>query len=192
MAVDKERAKKLLGIGLGVEVVSQTLGCEASYISQLLADETFRAQVAELRMENLTAATERDRSIDSLESNLISKLHDSVEYLTKPKEILQAFAVVNAAKRRGAGNMQQPAQINQTIVQLTMPTQIVQKFVTNAKGEVVEVSDSRGNSQALLTMSAQNLLGVLKDRKAAAGNEQAAAEIDSIARRLPQAILSRA
>ena len=52
--IDKERAKKLLGSGVQAEIVAATLGCEPSYISQLLSDDHFREEVIALRMATLT------------------------------------------------------------------------------------------------------------------------------------------
>jgi len=57
MLQDKDRILKLLGSGLGGEVVSATVGCDPSYISQLMADEEFRSRVLAMRIESLTADT---------------------------------------------------------------------------------------------------------------------------------------
>lgn len=150
--IDKSRALTLLGSGLGPSEVSTTLGCDPSYISQLLMDDDFRIKVLALRVENLQAATQRDRKIDSLEDEVIEKLEENLKYMTKTTDMLRAFAIINAAKRRGAqaaGDLT----LNQTIVAIQLPPAARREFITNAQGEVVQV-----DNKPTLTMPLQNLL----------------------------------
>ena len=74
--------------------------------------------------------------------------------MLRPAEILKAIQVVNAAKRRGQSA---PEHINnqQTIVNITLPTSIATKFVTNVKNQVVEAGE-----QQLLTMPSSQLLTI--------------------------------
>lgn len=181
--VDLERAKKLLGSGVQAELVAATLGCEASYISQLLADDVFREQVITLRVANLTAATERDNRIDGIEDDLLTKLKDSLDYIVKPREILAAFNVINAAKRRGAGIGQNTVQ-NNIVVQLTLPTVITQKFITNTKGEIIEV-----DGQTTVTMPPAQLLKQLASEKEMTDGIKAE-ELRALAKRLPSSVLA--
>jgi len=153
--VDKERMLKLLGNGLQPLVVANTLGCDPSYVSQALMDEDFKGRVLALRMENLNAATTRDKLIDKIEDKLLDKLNDTVEYLIKPREILGAFNIVNAAKRRGA-QVQGDVLIQNNIVSITLPPAAQEKFITNGQGEVVQVG-----ARTTITMPFQKLL---KDR----------------------------
>jgi hypothetical protein len=176
--VDKEKVKQLLGHGLSNEVVATTIGCEPSYITELLSNEEFRNAVVELRMQNLTANSERDRSIDSIEDALINKLSEAVDsgMIYKPTDVLRAFAVLNNAKRRGV-----PAHesliINQQIVNLQMPVVVTREFVTNPMGEVIETG-----GQTLVTMPAGQ---VLKQAAIAAGDRDAAAKYQKVAALLP-------
>lgn len=143
--IDRNRALQLLGTGLGPTDVGLTLGCDPSYISQLLMEDQFRTDVLELRMKNLQAATERDGKIDSLEDTIINKLKESLPYATKLRDILGAFSVLNAAKRRGArtvGSMEG----QQKIVALILPIVAKQVFITNGRGEVVQVGEQIGRA----------------------------------------------
>jgi len=150
--IDKSRALTLLGSGLGPTEVGTTLGCDPSYVSQLLMDDGFRTQVLALRIENLQAATQRDRKIDKLEDEVLEKLADNIRWMTKTNDIIRAFAIINAAKRRGAvtgGDLT----VNQTIVAISLPPAARREFITNQQGEVVQVGD-----KTTLTMPLQNLL----------------------------------
>jgi hypothetical protein len=153
--IDKSRALQLLGTGLGPTEVSTTLGCDPSYISQLLMEDEFRTQVLSLRMQHLQQASARDQKIDSLEDDVLEKLQENIKYMTKTTDIMRAFAIINNAKRRGARSSA-AINITQQIVQLTLPEAARVAFTTNATGEVVQIDD-----RPTITMPLQTLL---KDR----------------------------
>jgi len=155
------RILEMLGNGLAPVVVSSALGVSESYISQLLSEESFAHQVTGLRYANLQAATSRDRSYDSIEDTLIDKMKELLPLMYKPMEVLRAITVINAAKRRGADAPDNTV-IHQTVVQLTLPTAITSKFITNAANQVVEAGE-----QELITIAASHLthkLGALKQQ----------------------------
>lgn len=150
--IDKDKALQLLGTGLGPTEVSTTLGCDPSYISQLLMDEGFRSEVLTLRMQHLQASTRRDKEIDSIEDELLVKVRENLPYLVKWADIVRAFAIVNSAKRRGAqsaGNIN----VTQQIVNISLPEAARRVFTTNHEGVVVQVDE-----QVTTTMPLQTLL----------------------------------
>lgn len=159
MAVNQQKVKELLGQNLPVHVVASAVGCDDSYITQLLANPDFSAEVSQLRMLALTEHTRRDRKIDGIEDKLIAKLENAVDFMHKPRDILTAFNVLNAAKRRGVGS-ETNLTVNQTIVALTIPERVAKKVTINQQGEVVQVGD-----QTLVTMPTQQLLGELGKRE---------------------------
>lgn len=159
MAVNQDKIKELLGQGLANEVVAAAVGCTPSYISQLLADDAFASDVMQMRVENLARHNRKDNKLDQIEEQLIDHLAEDVtsRRIYKPHDVLKAFAVINAAKRRGASNTS-GANPQGGIVNLTMPTVVIQQFVTNAQKEVVAVGD-----KSLNTITPERLLGMLKD-----------------------------
>lgn len=166
MQQDKDRILKLLGTGLSGEVVSSTVGCDPSYISQLMSDEEFRNRVLAMRIESLTADTQRDRAIDEIEDQLIQKLKAGLEYLISTKDILRAYAIINAAKRRGA-KASDTTIVNNNIVNLILPRIVVQKYVVSKTNEVIEVE-----GKPLVTIPATRLLQERKQREESAkGNK---------------------
>jgi hypothetical protein len=166
--IQQDRVIQLLGSGLSAEVVATAVGCEPSYISQLLADDEFAKKVSELRIQNLQAATKRDNKWDEIEDKLLDKLKDSVEYIMKPREILAALATVNSAKRRGA-TAQESLTINNTVVNLTLPQKAVHNFVVNQTNQVIGVND-----QSLLTMPSMNVKSLLQQAKSLADTQNLA------------------
>lgn len=177
----EEQIKELLGQGLSNSVVASAVGCSPGLITQLLSDEIFSQEVTTLRAASLTAATKRDRSIDSIEDKLIARMHVIVDYITKPMEVVAALGAINKMVRRG-NPAQQGHVINQTIVNLNMPSQSLQSYVRNSMGEVVEVA-----GQSLVTMPAAQLLDKLKLAAQEEGNVQNRDRYDKIARTLPGA-----
>lgn len=158
-SVSVEKVKELLGNGLSNEIVATAVGVTPSYISQLMADETFAAEVVSLRTLALTDATVRDKGWDSLEKKMLTNLHELVDnkMIYKAGDVLKVLAVANNAKRRGA-TAQEALTVNKTVVTLNLPTVIVQQYKKNSLGEVVEVTAPDGQAQTLVTMPAAALM----------------------------------
>jgi hypothetical protein len=155
----------LLGSGVEPVTVAASLGLTQGRISQLLSDEYFAAQVAELRYHNLAKHNERDSEYDSIEDRLLERLRDCLPLMHRPMEILRAIQVINAAKRRGASAPEAIIE-KQSIVQLVIPIQILNKFSTNMQGQVVSVGE-----QNLLTIQSGALDGLVKKQSVVAQKE---------------------
>ena len=147
-----ERALKLLGNGVSAEQTAAALGVTPARISQLLADESFSQQVSEMKYQNLLSHSERDSQLDTLEDKLINKIEHLLPLVMRPMEAIKALQVVNGAKRRGSQGLA-GASATQNIVQIAVPTQITQKFVTNIQNQVIQAGD-----QQLLTIQSGTLL----------------------------------
>lgn len=164
--VTREKALKLLGTGLGTEIVANALGVTPQAISNLLADEAFAAQVAEIRFTSLQKHNARDDRYDELEDSLLERFKSSASMMFKPAEILRAIQVINAAKRRGVSAPEQLTHQSE-VVNLTLPTQIVQHFTTNIQNQVITAG-----AQELLTVQAGTLLHTTKQRIAQRETQQ--------------------
>lgn len=161
--IDKDRGLKLLGSGLGPTDVATALGCDPSFVSQWLMDDSFRAQVLAQRMEALQEQTVRDGKINAIEDELIDKLQANIQWITKPRDLLAAFNIVNAAKRRGAQAAGSTIDVNMKIVSIQLPAVARKHFIPqiNASGEIVAVGE-----QGTQTASLQSLVsGRLQQRK---------------------------
>jgi len=148
----EEKAVTLLGMGVQADSVASALGVTPSRISQLLSKKAFADRVAKLRYENLQSHNKRDQEYDSLEDRLLTKLEKSLPLLVRPDHILKAIQVVNGAKRRGQ-SAPDTSSSNQNVVNLVLPAQIAQKFVTNIHNQVTKAGE-----QELLTIPSGNLL----------------------------------
>ena len=148
----EERALSLLGSGVSAEQTASACGVTPSYISQLLSDAEFAGAVAEARYNNLARHNALDDKYEDLESKLLQTLSDVRPLLTRPMEILKAISVINNAKRRGSSA---PANITpqNTVVQLVMPTVLMQKFQVNINNQVLVAGE-----QTLQTIQSSSLL----------------------------------
>lgn len=151
LSITEERALALLGQGLQPEVVATAIGVSKSAISQLLSQDEFSKLVAAARYENLAAHTQRDNKYDSLEDQILDRLKDSLSMIFDPMKLAKLLQIVNGAKRRGSGVQELP-QGQATVLNLTMPTQIIQHFVKNINNQVV-----RAGAQDLVTMQSNSM-----------------------------------
>lgn len=163
----ESRALQLLGSGTSPEQTASALGVTPSRISQLISTPEFSAQVAELRFQNLQKHNLRDSTYDGMEDTLLEKLKDLIPLMYNPMQVLKAIAVINAAKRRGHSA---PQEINatQTVVSISLPTTIVNTFITtNVKNQVVAAG-----TQELVTIQPKTLLDNLRRHESTAASSK--------------------
>ena len=159
----EERALVLLGQGFSPEIVANSIGVSVSRISQLLSEDEFARKVTELRFLSLSKHSERDNEYDNIEDRLLKKLKDVIPFMMKPGEIVNALCRVNAAKRRGSGGVSNITE-QQTVVSITLPTQIINNFIVNSNNQITKVGERNlvtiqsGNMANLLERAKQNVL----------------------------------
>ena len=104
-----------------------------------------------------------------MEDKILKKLNDQLHMVVNPDRLVRMLAVVNGAKRRGAGNTEVAGQGGQitNVINLTLPTAIVNRYRTNGSNEVVEV-----NEQGMVGMPAAALLEKIKPNNIPAPNTQ--------------------
>lgn len=175
-----EKIKELLSNGLSNDVVATAVGVHPSYVSQLMSDEVFSAEVIARRTQTLADVTVRDRSWDGLEDKLLIRMHEIVDnqMIYKPQDVIRALVVVNNAKRRG-NTAQESLVVHQNIVNLSIPAAVVNNYTKNITGEVVEVTSPDGQQQTLVTMQAATLMSKLAEQ------HQGKKEYDQIRKYLP-------
>lgn len=153
-----EQIRTMLGDGIEPIAISRALGCEPSYISQLMEDEDFKISVQQQRVINLTDATSRDKKLSKLEDMAIEKLEHTLPFISRPMEAARILAIVNNTKRRGAELNGAQAQGSAPTVILNLPEAARVSFTFNSSSQIVDVE---GRSMAplpntkLLEMAAQ-------------------------------------
>lgn len=156
----KDRILELLGQGITAAQVATAVGCDDSYISQLMADETFSSKVIELRAENFSKFVELDRKVDSAEAAALERLDRLAAFITSPTQAARVYAVLNQAKRRTADTISSQQAVAQTVT-LELPAAARVRFQLTADKQVIEIE-----GRALTTMPARSLAERLEQRNA--------------------------
>lgn len=141
MSATEARALELLGDGHSQDIVATTLGVTASRVSQLMAQDWFKEEVVKRRYSRQQEANLVDAKINRLEDKILDKLEKSLPLISRSGELIKAFSVLNSAKRRGSQSDPNQTLINQTVVNLTVPVALVNKYKTDSNSQVIEVND---------------------------------------------------
>lgn len=142
MSATESRALDLLGDGHSQEVVASTLGVTSSRVSQLMAQDWFKEEVVKRRYSKQQEANLVDAKINRIEDKILDKLEKSLPLISRSTDLIKAFSVLNGAKRRGSQSDPNQTLINQTVVNLTMPVALVNKYKTDSNSQVIEVNDT--------------------------------------------------
>lgn len=144
----------LLGQGYPPVTVASSLGITESRVSQIASEPEAAAEIQSLRFNALQKYNDLDSKYLSVEEALLAKLESSLIFLQRPMEIARALQIVNGTKRRGQESPE-TTQITQNIVNISMPSQVLQKFIVNGANQVVQAGE-----QTLLTIPS-NQMGAL-------------------------------
>jgi hypothetical protein len=156
----KDRILALLGNKLSPIVVARTVGCDPSYISQLMGQDDFALEVAKRRCEGVEKDVTRDNKYDELEDALLEKLEDLLPYMLKPEIVLNALTRINSAKRRATVGIAEGDAGKTTIINLILPVQAIARFQLSQESEVIQVGD-----RPLVNMPAAVLMKSLEDKQ---------------------------
>lgn len=155
--INRDAAKEMLGMGMKAVNVAAALGCDPSYISQLLAEPGFAQEVAAKRIEHAKRGAEADELADDIELSALKQLKRMMGFVTKPMDLLRIAEGANKLKRRTASDLQ-PSSSAANIVNVILPPVMVKNFTVSENNEVIEV-----DGQSLLTLPSQNFRQMVKD-----------------------------
>ena len=157
----KDKIIEMLGRGIPAIQVASAVGCEDSYISQLMSDEAIALRVSELKAVHFSHYVEQDARLDSAEEKALSRLTHLVDFITKPGEAARVYATLNAARRRTTDHVGQGNAPAQTVI-LELPEASRVRFTMSSDRQVVEIE-----GRSLTTMPAKSLAAQLEQRTAA-------------------------
>ena len=156
---EEERILNLLADGHLQETVAATLGLTPSAISQHLSKDFFRNELASRKALRLQKYKELDNGYDDVERDLLERLKSSTFMLTRPLEITAALSRINGMKRRvGSLEVGNSSPVN-TVVNITLPVQVIQKITTTSDGHVVGV-----DSKSLVTIPSHQIEALANER----------------------------
>ena len=99
----KEKLVGFLAAGVPHTVAAEAVGCDTSYISQLLQIPEFREAVSVAGAGRLKEAVEHDESIESIEKKALRMVETKLPYVRSAMEAAKVFATLNSAKRKAVG-----------------------------------------------------------------------------------------
>lgn len=154
-----ERIEKLLGQGFPTTVVASAVGCDPSYVSQLMEIEEFKTRVLILRAARAEKSVARDNSWDQVEDLALEKALTMLPLLSRPTDLVRLASYANSAKRRSS-DYSGMGESNAPVVNIVLPKGATVHFQMNTSAQVVEVD---GRSMAALPT--KNLTEALRERR---------------------------
>lgn len=142
----KDKILNYLANGLAASQVATLVGCSPAYISQLLKEDDFRAQLKAAIADNPATVDEKlDDKYSAVEHALVAAVHESIPGAELPA-ISRALETVARIRHdryiRKNPTMLPSTNINMQYVQLTMPSHVVKSHPVislNEKSEIVAI-----------------------------------------------------
>lgn len=150
----------MLGNGIPATQVASAVGCDDSYISQLLSEEGVADKVIAAKAEHFSKYVELDGRVDDAESEALRRVESLIPFITKPSEAVRVYSVLNAAKRRTSDSANAAQAVMQTI-SLDIPEASRVRFTLTADRQVIEIE-----GRSMTTMPAKSLASQLEQRNA--------------------------
>lgn len=174
--VDKEKAKNLLSGGVEYSLAAKILGCDVSYLSHLMQDAEFAAEVTARQVAVAGDQVQITQKITKLQLKALEKMEMLLPYESDLAEIRNCFKVLNAATLR-TPDVDPDAGKDQQVVALRLPTVVNLNFKVDINNEVIQAGD-----QVLVTMPSQQVLKMAVEKGHADGHA-----LERLAGRLGQA-----
>lgn len=156
----QDKIIEMLGRGIPATQVASAVGCDDSYISQLLSSPAISEQVANLRATHFSSYIALDKKVDDAEEAALSRMSSLIPFITKPSEAARIYSVLNSARRRtedASSAQQAPAQ---TVI-IDLPEVARVSFTMTPQKQVIEIE-----GRSMTTMPAKSLAARLEQRSA--------------------------
>ena len=156
----KLRILELLASNVPPANVAQAVGCSPSYISQLLTDEDFVAELSSRRVAATESDIHFDKSLNSLEDLLVERLHLMLPTIIDPMKAVRALKDISSVRRRAEASAL-PTTAPQLTVTIDLP-QAAQARIDMQLSEQRQVIAIEGRS--MQTLPSRNLQDSLAAR----------------------------
>ena len=138
-SLNRQLAVQYLAQNMQPSIVAGILGVTESAISQLLADEDFAAEVTAASQGAAASDLAYDDRMDKAEEVFLQNIENRAQFANM-QQSLQAFKLLNSARRRKDTRVHNSASNNGVTVNIMLPSSIVPDYTMNAQAEIVEVS----------------------------------------------------
>jgi len=155
----RDQILEMLAQGLNSTQVASALGVSDSYVSQLLSNEDFASELEGKKVQQAAEDIEFDHKIDAVEATFLERIEAKAP-LANLQQSLQAFAVLNKAKRRKDTSVNRGAAQIGTVVNLQLNVNLIPQYLVNGKQEIVEVE-----GKSMVSATATKLDEILAARR---------------------------
>jgi len=138
-SLNRQLAVQYLAQNMQPSIGAGILGVTESAISQLLADEDFAAEVTAASQGAAAGDLAYDDRMDKAEEVFLENIEKRAQFANM-QQSLQAFKLLNSARRRKDTRVHNSAQQNGVTVNIMLPSSIIPDYTMNAQAEIVEVS----------------------------------------------------
>lgn len=139
MSDTKQQVIANLARGIPPAQIARFLGITESYVSQLKDDPEVKELVRQEAAKTSEEIEQFDSSLDEAEEVALRNISGKLP-LANMQQSLQAFKVLNAARRRKDSRIMNQGQIDAPLVQIFLPAAAPEiQFLTNQQMQIVEV-----------------------------------------------------
>jgi len=156
-----------LANGLSASQVATLVGCSPSYISQLLSQEDFKAELKALIIDNPTPVDDKlEDKYSAVEHALVNAVQDAIPGAELPaiSRALETVAKIRHDRYLRKNPIAAPTINNVNVVQLTLPSYALAKapeIVLNEKSEIISI-----DNKPMAPLSSEGVKNLFSDIKA--------------------------
>jgi predicted transcriptional regulator len=172
----RQHALTLLSQGVSPSQAASALGVTESQISQYLSDDDFAAALESQRAAATAEDLAYDEKLDKIEGAYLERIEQKAAFANL-QQSLQAFKILNGAKRRKDSRIPQTNSGSGAVVNITIPVSIMPQYITNSQNEIVEVE-----GQTMVSASPRKLNEMLAQQGRAVQNPTAAIGVTKLQR----------
>lgn len=154
----EEKIIELASAGVPNSVIANTVGCDPSYVTQILSKEENQERVREARAAKAAEGIEHDTKIEKAERQALDKVLTLLPMQTDVMKVTRVFQVLNQAKRSNDHGMLPTGQQAGAVVTLNLPAAAQVHFRLTSDQQVIEVE-----GRSMVPMQSQNVAKRLKE-----------------------------
>ena len=157
----EDRIVELLGAGVKPGVVAASVGCDPSYVSQLLEREDVLAKVQDLRAQRAAELIGKDNDINDIEQLALNRIKTLLPMQTNLALVTKVFTAMNGARKStDVGLAQQGAQPG-AIVSLNLPAAAEVFLKVTTDNQVVEIA-----GRSMVPLASSQVSAKLREKQA--------------------------
>jgi hypothetical protein len=157
----EDRIVELAGAGVPNNIIASTVGCDPSYVTQVLGKEENASRVMEMRGAKAAKMLARDAKIEQIEDAALDRAMNLVNMQTDLMKVTRVFQVFNAAKKSSDHGINPAANGAGVTVTLELPQAAEMHFRLTSDRQVIEIE-----GRSMVPMPSQQVAKQLRELQA--------------------------